>query len=92
MPHNPPDPVEAILSERNTTHGNFSDNARISQDLKRLFHAAPGWDALCDVHKEALDLIALKLSRILSGHADFPDHFADVAGYCQLALAACRKG
>lgn len=86
-----PDPVETILSERNTTHGAFADNARISQEVKRLFHAAPCWNGLHDVHKESLHMIAMKISRILSGHADFNDHWDDIAGYAKLASAACGR-
>jgi hypothetical protein len=42
-------------------------------------------------HKEALDMIALKLSRILSGQANFKDHWLDLSGYSLLAAEACDK-
>lgn len=83
--------TKALLSERGKTHGDFFDNARISQAIKRVFHAAPRWSDLHDCHKEALEMIASKSSRILSGQADHADHFADIAGYAKLAEAACRK-
>ena len=83
--------TEELLVERNKTHGDFSMNARYSQDLKRLMHSAPCWSGLHDVHKEALHMIALKISRILSGQADFADHWADCAGYSKLGESACGR-
>jgi hypothetical protein len=84
------DPVTAILSERKATHGPFALNAAHSQQIKRQMQAAPAWETLHDVHKEALHMIALKLSRILSGQADFEDHWHDIAGYANLASKACK--
>ena len=85
--------TEELLIERNKTHGDFAMNARFSQDLKRLMHSAPCWTQLHDVHKESLHMIALKLSRILSGQADFTDHWSDICGYSKLAENACgRRG
>jgi hypothetical protein len=40
---------------------------------------------MSDVKKESLEMIALKLSRILSGQADYRDHWDDIAGYVRLA-------
>lgn len=79
-----------LLVERQKTHGNFADNARISQKLKSLFgyHGNPDFS---DVHKEALDMIALKISRILSGQAAIKDHWDDIAGYAKLGAEICEK-
>lgn len=85
----PPVTTTALLNERGQTHGQFSDNARTGQLLRALFRASPGWHAMPDVHKEALDMIATKLSRILSGQSRHKDHFADIAGYASLAMDAC---
>ena len=35
-------------------------------------------------------MIALKLSRILSGQANFKDHWDDISGYAKLASEACE--
>jgi hypothetical protein len=87
-PHGPP--REPLLVERQKTHGSFEDNARISQALKLLF-VNEGFGDLCDVHREALDMIALKLSRILSGQADFKDHWRDIAGYAKLGEEKAKQ-
>lgn len=80
-----------LLQERSKTHGSFDMNATISQRLKNEFKKAhPHYENLCPVHKEALDMIALKISRILSGQAGFQDHWDDIAGYAHLGSEACR--
>lgn len=79
---------DPLLEERQKTHGDFSLNAAISQDIKRVFkNYQPNKMKVEQI--EALDMIALKLSRILSGQADFKDHWDDIAGYAKLASEAC---
>jgi hypothetical protein len=82
---------DPLLQEREKTHGSFERNAYISQQLKDVFFpAGRRYDMLLDVHLEALDMIALKLSRILSGQAGYKDHWDDIAGYAKLASEACH--
>lgn len=80
---------DALLQEREKTHGSFKQNALISQCLKQTFQQDGHYKDLCNEHAEALDMIALKLSRILSGQANFKDHWDDIAGYAKLASEAC---
>jgi len=80
---------DPLLTERGKTHGSFEKNAEISQALKRLFRENMNPN-VSDVHREALDQIAMKLSRILSGHSNFKDHWTDLSGYSLLALEACE--
>ena len=85
---------DPLLVERQKTHGSFTQNAEISQELKFLIRAYVGteqWAKMSRVHREALDMIALKLSRILSGQANFKDHWADLSGYSLLAMEACDE-
>ena len=80
---------DPLLEERQKTHGPFAQNAQISQRLKMIFFDRGPRAQFHVVHAEALDMIALKLSRILSGQANFKDHWADIAGYAKLAEEAC---
>ena len=82
---------DPLLLERQKTHGNFAMNADISQTLKKIFDDQGGKHSMCPVHREALDMIALKLSRILSGQANYKDHWDDIAGYAKLASEACKE-
>jgi hypothetical protein len=76
--------TDRLLDERGNTHGSFAENARISHKLKTIFRRSSA--SLTFVQREALDMIALKLSRILSGAGGFADHWRDVAGYATLAV------
>lgn len=77
--------VDALLQDRQKTHGSFQLNAFVSQTLKNQFRDHATWSAMSHVQREALDVIALKISRILSGQSFFTDHWDDIAGYAALA-------
>lgn len=79
-----PAPTVDLLNERQTTHGSFEQNSRIGQALRDFFRAEPGWQRATWREREALDYIAGKLSRILSGKPD-AQHWEDIAGYATLA-------
>ncbi len=73
-----------LLDERNSTHGSFIDNARVSQALKEVFRNEEGWQELDTIHREAIDHICGKFGRIMAGQPTFNDHWDDIAGYAQL--------
>ena len=77
-------PTQDLISERHATHGNFADNARISQNLKAMLHGEDAWNGLEPHQQEALDMICTKISRIMSGRHSYLDHWDDVAGYARL--------
>lgn len=76
--------IHATLAQRGGTHGDFRDNARLAQELKGVIADAPNWFMLEPDQREALHMIASKVSRILSGNANEPDHWLDIAGYATL--------
>jgi hypothetical protein len=80
---------EPLLVERQTTHGSFEDNANLSQALKSIIRATPGWNQLSNIEREAMDMIALKFSRILSGKSMQKQHWEDVVGYAKLVEEKC---
>ena len=75
--------IDDTLKDRNSTHGDFGENAQISQRIKSAMFGHI--TELSDVHREALEMIALKISRICSGYANEPDHWKDIQGYARLA-------
>ena len=76
--------VRKTLAVRTTTHGNYSDHARVTQNIKRMMEAEMGWRNLNDCQREALSIIAHKIGRILVGNPNFHDHWVDIAGYATL--------
>lgn len=78
--------INALLAEREKTHGDYVLHALITQDLKRVIrhHVADLDVKLDDDMQETLDMIAHKIGRIIAGNPAEPDHWRDVAGYAQL--------
>lgn len=81
--------TEALLDERQKTHGSYAAHARITQELKRVLQAGYPLAGKSDEHREALDMILHKIGRIVAGNANFQDHWDDIAGYAKLASKAC---
>lgn len=76
--------ITETLNERGKTHGDFSHNSRIIQLIKRICRRRGNWSRLTYPQREALDMIAHKMGRILSGNPDESDHWRDIAGYATL--------
>ena len=74
-----------LLNGRAKTHGRFEDNAAVGQMLRGFFRSREQWANMTVVQREALDMIAGKISRILSGQGGYADHWDDIAGYAKLA-------
>lgn len=76
--------VQATLSTRQSSHGDFRENGRIMQTLKFVCRGGKNWETLPPHQREALDMITHKIGRILSGNSDHADHWHDIAGYATL--------
>jgi len=75
----------SLLQNREKTHGFYPSTAKLSQALKDTMKSGQNWIALSDAQAESLEMIALKIARILSGNPDYADHWDDVIGYARLA-------
>lgn len=83
--------VDGTLLQRGARYGDFTDNAAISQDLKRAMSGCKGWSLLNDVQREALTMIAQKIARILNGDPNYKDNWHDIQGYARLAEERCKS-
>lgn len=81
-----------LLEERGNTHGEFADNSRIAQCIKRTIREGRNWEALPSFACEALDMIAHKIGRLLEGKWNHEDHWDDILGYAKLAADRIRQG
>jgi len=84
--------IEATLGERQKTYGDFSDVAHRAQVIKSAMRASKGWNRLTSCHREALEMIANKLARMLEGDAMHVDTAHDIAGYAQLIVKYLERG
>lgn len=82
--------IDALLTERGKTHGDYTRHAEITQEIKDVMHRTIGAKHTI-VHRESLEMIAHKIGRILAGDPDFRDHWDDIAGYAKLAADRCSK-
>lgn len=78
--------MDALLQKREDQYGSFMFSANIAIRLKGIMHNAI---AQKDLHLApdqmlALDMIAVKISRILSGNPSHKDSWVDIAGYAKL--------
>lgn len=78
--------IQETLAERGSRYGDFFEHATITQNLKRAMAASPNWSVLSDDMKEALEMVAHKMGRILNGDPDYDDSWRDIIGYTQLVL------
>lgn len=76
--------IEEILAEREKTHGDFRIHAAITDAIKFHMLSSSKWDYLSSMQREALDMTAHKIGRILAGNPDHKDHWDDIAGYTTL--------
>lgn len=85
-------PTDKLLDEREKTHGSFVDHSRITQHLKDEMRRENAWyDKLNEMQREALEMIAHKIGRILAGDPDCADHWDDIAGYARLPVRFGKK-
>lgn len=73
-----------LTDERKATHGDWKQQSRCANELKGVMRGIGNWNDLWPAQQEALDMIATKMSRILSGNPNEPDHWDDIAGYAYL--------
>lgn len=80
--------VNKTLAERGTRYGDFKEHAMLTQTLKTVMANHDGWNNLMSDQREALDMIAHKIGRILNGDPNYDDSWRDIAGY---AMLVCNR-
>jgi hypothetical protein len=81
--------VNKILEERGKTHGDFSINAEIAQDLKWVARGAYQ-NRHRPYHREGVEAILCKLARVLAGNPNEADHWDDIGGDAKLVADRVR--
>ena len=80
------DELETVLDTRASTYGSFMQSANVAIRLKSVMHNTIAKEDLHLMPDQmlALDMIAVKISRILTGNAGHRDSWLDIAGYAKL--------
>ena len=76
--------IDKTLDERGTRYGKFTSHAEITQRIKEVMWDYPNWQHLAPDQCEALEMIAHKIGRILSGDPNYHDSWHDIVGYAKL--------
>lgn len=76
--------IDSTLKERGGNYGNFLDQSTIAGRIKDVMINSPQWDYLDYDMKEALDMIAVKIARLLNGNPNHLDSWHDIIGYTRL--------
>jgi hypothetical protein len=76
--------IAATLAERGGRYGSFATQAAIEQDLGDRLAAEDGWKRLAPDQKSAIQMILVKLARIVNGDPDYADNWHDIIGYAKL--------
>lgn len=82
--------TEEILSEREKTHGDFNKLCELVGKFRELslVYRREGHSATQQI---ALEMIYIKLARIICGDPNHVDHWDDIAGYAMLGKGGGRK-
>ena len=78
--------IDATLQERGSRYGKFTGHAAVAQTLKLVMATAlvERGRSLSADQREALDMIAHKIGRIINGDPNYADSWVDIAGYAKL--------
>jgi hypothetical protein len=85
--------ITKTLTDRGNKYGPFVGHADVTQKLKVVMYehnGFAGWDRLAPDQREALEMIAHKVGRILNGDPNYDDSWIDIAGYATLVADRLR--
>lgn len=83
--------ISNTLVVRGRHYGGFEGNARIAQNIKSAMRDSPNWEEMdCDM-KEAMELIASKIGRLLNGNVNHFDGWHDIEGYARLVSSRLKS-
>ena len=78
--------TQAVLKERGKVYGDFLSDATICQALKDVARRTPNWEHLQADQQQALEMVCMKMARILNGDPDYVDSWMDISGYAVLVV------
>jgi hypothetical protein len=83
--------TEELITERSNKYGEFTDNAKIMQQLKNVVRGQDGWGTLPYIQQEAIDMTIVKIGRMIDGDSSYIDNVDDILGYWKLVKEIMGK-
>jgi hypothetical protein len=85
------DDVSNTIAVRSSNYGLYVEQAAVELQIKQAFENTPNWSKLKPDARCALDMIATKASRILTGKPDLHDSWHDIQGYAKLIADRIKR-
>lgn len=82
------DPLQPVLKQRGPEYGDYIVMSNKIQAIKTAYGTLA---ALSPYQREALEMIATKIGRVLTGNPDNEDSWRDIAGYATLVADRIPK-
>jgi hypothetical protein len=82
------DEIRQILEARGNRYGNYKSVGTTAQLIKDTLRAGDTWNCVGLESREALEMIASKMARIVNGDPFYKDNWDDIIGYAMLARDA----
>lgn len=76
--------IDETLAARGEHYGDFRETFAVIQRIKAALQTGSGWHAMSMERREALEMIAVKMGRLVSGDSGHADSWHDIAGYARL--------
>lgn len=76
--------IAKTLADRADKYGDFREQGRVAQNLKKAMVDSPNWAGLAPYMKEGLEMIQHKISRLLNGDPLYDDNVHDIVGYTKI--------
>lgn len=77
--------IQDTLNDREAKYGDFGELSKAIQAYKSAIRHAPSWPKMTAVQREAAEMVATKLCRVVYGDPLHFDSWLDIAGYATLA-------
>lgn len=83
--------IAETLKLRDALYGDYGEQSVISCSLKDVMREGRNWSQLQGFQRETLEMIAVKMSRILNGDMNCYDSWHDIEGYAKLTADRLKK-
>lgn len=82
--------LDTTIAQRRGRYGPLIESGEVAMKLEDYLRSLPGWERLAYDQREALAMVAHKISRIMCGDPDYDDSWVDIAGYAQNVVNRLR--
>lgn len=83
--------IDDTLTQRGQVHGDYVVMCNVIAKLRSVLTASPNWHTMSPVQQETLNMLCVKMGRIVTGDASFADHWLDIEGYAKLARTRSKQ-